>query len=174
MVRATYAVLALVGSLLLAACSGGTSPTSSTAAMTGAPTTAAPTTGTPVATSSTATTAAPTTASSTSSSTAAPAGLTLTAPANAASTGFTEKTLSAPADTPFTIAFDNQDPGIPHNVTIYEGSSATGTPVFAPEDNALVTGPATETYEIPALAVGTYTFNCYVHPATMVGTLTVA
>lgn len=174
MKRATYAVLALVGSLLLAACSGGTSPTSSTAAMTGVPTTTAPTTGTPVVTSSTTTTPPPTATSSTSSSTAAPAGLTLTALANAASTGFTEKTLSAPADTAFTLTFDNQDPGIPHNVMIYEGSSATGTPVFAPEGNALVTGPATETYEIPALAAGTYTFNCYVHPATMAGTLTVA
>lgn len=174
MKRATYAVLALVGSLLLAACSGGTRPTSSTAAMTGAPATSAPATGTPAATSSTATTAPPTAATSTSSSSAAPAGLALTAPANAASTGFAEKTLSAPADTPFTLTFDNQDPGIPHNVMIYAGSSATGTPVFAPEGNALVTGPATETYEISALAGGTYTFNCYVHPATMVGTLTVA
>jgi plastocyanin len=46
--------------------------------------------------------------------------------------------------------------------------------VFAPANNELVTGPATVTYEIPALAAGTYTFNCFVHPALMTGTLTVS
>jgi plastocyanin len=100
--------------------------------------------------------------------------LTITAPSDAANAGFAEKTLSAPADTPLTIAFQNDDAGIPHNVQIFEGTDTTADPVFAPVDEAQVTGVATATYEVPALAAGTYTYNCYSHPATMVGTLTVA
>jgi len=137
--------------LLLAACSsGGSSGTSS---------------------SSTAATAQ--TSSSSSSSAAGGTELTLTAPVGAVNTGFAEKTLSAPADTDFTIEFDNQDAGIPHNVQIFEGTDTTATPVWTPDDSALISGPDTEEYEIPALAAGTYMYNCYSHPATMVGTLTV-
>ena len=99
--------------------------------------------------------------------------LTLTAAVNASNEGFSETTLSAPADTPFTIHFVNQDEGIPHNVQIFEGSDTSAAPVWAPADNALITGPDEAMYEIPALPAGTYTFNCLSHPTTMVGTLTV-
>ncbi|HXF72896.1 MAG TPA: cupredoxin domain-containing protein [Actinomycetota bacterium] len=105
--------------------------------------------------------------------TGAPTVVTITAPAGAANTGFAETAVSAPADTPFTIHFVNDDPGIPHNVQIFEGEDASGTPVWAPEGGELVTGPAEVDYEIPALPAGTYTFNCLAHPTTMVGTLTV-
>lgn len=110
-------------------------------------------------------------------STSAPTGgttLTVTAPPDAANAGFAEKTLSAPADTPFTIVFKNDDGGILHNVQIFEGTDTTATAVFSPADNAMITGVAEATYAIPALAAGTYTYNCFSHPATMVGTLTVA
>lgn len=100
--------------------------------------------------------------------------LTITAPEGSANTGFAETELTAPADTPFTIHFINDDPGIPHNVEIFEGTSTSGDPVWAPDGNALINGPAEEHYEIPALPAGTYTYNCFSHPATMVGTLTVA
>lgn len=83
---------------------------------------------------------------------------------------FTTDALRAPADEPFAIAFDNQDPGIPHNVEIFEAEDFSGEPVFEGE---LVTGPAQVTYEVPALAAATYYFNCVVHP-TMVGTIEVA
>lgn len=99
--------------------------------------------------------------------------LTVTAPAGASNSGFAETSLSAPADTPFTILFDNQDGGIPHNVQIFEGNDTSSEPVWAPEGDALITGPDTVTYEIPALPAGTYTYNCLSHPTTMVGTLTV-
>jgi plastocyanin len=99
--------------------------------------------------------------------------LTVTAPSGAANSGFAETSLSVAADTPFTINFSNQDEGIPHNVQIFEGTDTAATAVWAPEGSAMITGPDEATYEIPALAAGTYTFNCFSHPTTMVGTLTV-
>jgi plastocyanin len=41
-----------------------------------------------------------------------------------------------------------------------------------PFQGSLLTGPASVTYNVPALAAGAYTFSCVVHP-TMTGTLTV-
>jgi plastocyanin len=99
--------------------------------------------------------------------------LTVTAPEGASTTGFAETTLSVAADTPFTIHFINDDTAIPHNVQIFEGSTASGEPAWAPPGDALITGPDETDYEIPALSAGTYAFNCLTHPTTMVGTLTV-
>jgi plastocyanin len=76
--------------------------------------------------------------------------------------------ITAPADAPFTISFDNQDAGIPHNVAIHKGSP-TGEVVFMGE---IFTGVAQKDYAVPALPAGTYAFVCTVHP-NMVGTLTV-
>ena len=78
--------------------------------------------------------------------------------------------LAAPAGKPFTIAFDNQDAGVPHNVSIYTDDSATKS-LFVGE---LVTGPTQVTYEVGALPAGTYFFRCDVHPTTMTGTFIVA
>lgn len=99
--------------------------------------------------------------------------VTITAPAGSANTGFSLTEVAAPADTPFTIHFVNEDEGLPHNVQIFEGTDTSGTPVYAPPGDELITGPAEADYEVPALAAGTYTFNCLAHPATMSGTLTV-
>lgn len=79
---------------------------------------------------------------------------------------FDRTELSTAADTPFTITLDNQDAGIPHNVEIRD---AGGASLFLGE---IYNGVETRTYEIPALAAGSYTFICTVHP-NMVGTLTV-
>ena len=82
---------------------------------------------------------------------------------------FSTDCLAAPADTPFTIAFDNKDVGVPHNVAIYTDDSATKA-LFTGE---MVTGPKKVTYSVKALPAGTYFFRCDVHPTTMSGTFVV-
>ena len=76
--------------------------------------------------------------------------------------------LSAPVNTPIQLTFVNNDPGIPHNVSIHKDTPA-GEAVFTGD---IVTGVTTKVYDIPALPAGTYAFVCSVHPS-MVGTLTV-
>lgn len=76
--------------------------------------------------------------------------------------------ITAPADKPFTIAFVNDDAGVPHNVAIHK-DSPTGAEVWKGE---VFDGVATKVYQVPALPAGTYGFACSVHP-NMTGTLTV-
>ena len=97
----------------------------------------------------------------------------VSAPVNSIETGFDPAVLEAPADEAFTLTFNNDDTGIPHNVQIFEGSDPSGEVLWAPADNATINGVDTVDYEIPELAAGTYAFNCFVHP-TMVGTITAA
>ena len=54
------------------------------------------------------------------------------------------------------MVFVNQD-GAPHNIKI---SDAAGKEVFKGD----IVSNATVTYQVPALAAGTYTFICEVHP----------
>lgn len=81
---------------------------------------------------------------------------------------FSTTTLSAPANEPFQIAFDNQE-SAPHNVAIYRDSPPTES-VFGSDP---FSGPAVVTYDVPPLARGTYFFRCDVHPD-MSGELIVA
>jgi plastocyanin len=74
--------------------------------------------------------------------------------------------LSAPADTAFTIAFDNEDAGTPHNVAI---TDAEGNTSYKGE---IFNGVKTETYQVDPLGAGTYGFHCDVHPS-MKGTFVV-
>src|SRR6266540_3150990 len=69
---------------------------------------------------------------------------------------------------PSTIHFENDDPGIQHNIAIFTDSSL-GTNLFRGE---IVTGPAAIDYRIPPLEPGTYYFHCDVHP-TMSGAVVV-
>ena len=79
---------------------------------------------------------------------------------------FSTDALQAPADTPFTIHFKNDDPSVPHNVEVKD---AGGASLFK---GTIITGPSEASYSVPALAAGTYPFICTVHP-NMTGTLTV-
>ena len=80
---------------------------------------------------------------------------------------FSTDTLTAPAGEAFQIAFDNQE-SAPHNVAIYRDAGAAED-IFVPEP---FSGPAAVTYDVPALAAGTYFFRCDVHPD-MAGELSV-
>jgi len=82
----------------------------------------------------------------------------------AANIAFTTGELRAPADTPFTLRFLNEDDGIPHNVEVFD---AGGTSVFQGE---IFNGTDQRDYQVPALPAGQYTFICTVHP-NMTGTL---
>ena len=80
---------------------------------------------------------------------------------------FVTKTLTAPADTAFTLHFKNEDAaGVPHNIEIKD---ASGGVAFKGD---IIDGGAEINYAVPALAAGTYPFVCTVHP-NMTGTLTV-
>ena len=115
--------------------------------------------------------ATPTPAPSTSAEPGASAspGQSATLNLSAQGTAFDADALEAPANTPFTIVFTNNDAGIPHNVAIHK-DSPTGPLVWAGD---IFNGVETRTYEVPALPAGTYGFVCTVHPTVMTGTLTV-
>ncbi len=93
------------------------------------------------------------------------AGLSLTAK----NVAFSTSQLAAPASKPFTITFDNEDTGVPHNVAIYSSAGSSNV-LFR---GTIVTGPTTTTYDVPALPPGTYHFQCDVHPQQMNGTIVI-
>ena len=98
----------------------------------------------------------------------------LAAPEGAATTGFDLKTLTAPADTPFTIAFNNQDPGVPHDVVVASADPAKDPAAETFLEGEVITGPSAFDYEVPPLPAADYHYFCKIHPTTMFGVLTVA
>lgn len=93
----------------------------------------------------------------------------LAAPEGAASAGFSTDALAIRAAAPIELEFDNQDPGVGHNVQIFDGPDEAAPVLF---NGAIITGPAKELYSIEPLPEGEYFFNCQVHPTTMTGTIT--
>ena len=102
-----------------------------------------------------------------------PQTITLAAPKGAAATGFAPNTLSVEADKPIVLEFDNQDPGVQHNVMIFGEDPTKNPKAAAIFTGALTTGPEKAPYKVPALKAGTYYFHCEVHPTTMFGTIDV-
>ncbi len=82
---------------------------------------------------------------------------------------FQQTSLTAPANQPFSIQFQNQDAGVPHDVVIHSGTNIGDAPLF---DGEVFSGVDSRLYPIPALPPGTYLYSCKVHP-NMTGTLTV-
>ena len=98
--------------------------------------------------------------------TCAPDGASLTV--SAKNDAFDRDCLAAPANTAFSIAFDNEDSDI-HNVSIYDKDHGDKA-LFKGE---VIYGPKSITYSVPALAQGTYEFRCDPHADFMVGTFDV-
>ncbi len=82
---------------------------------------------------------------------------------------FDKEKLTASAGA-VTIVFDNQDGGIPHNISVHEGKDASGKTLGKTD---LENGPVTQELKLD-LKAGSYFFLCDVHPTTMKGTLTVS
>jgi hypothetical protein len=100
--------------------------------------------------------------------------LEITAPQGAVTAGFDKDCLAAPAEEAFTITFNNQDPGVPHNVTIYPSQQEASDPSAAlggaGGSSNTITGPDTVTYDVDPLEKGTFFLQCDIHPTTMIGT----
>jgi plastocyanin len=88
----------------------------------------------------------------------------------AADNKFDKDCLAAPADQAFTIELDNQDNGIPHNVSLYDTADGGKEELFKGE---IISGPSKTTYQVPAQAAGKYEFICDPHEEFMKGTFIV-
>ncbi|HEX6230368.1 MAG TPA: cupredoxin domain-containing protein [Actinomycetota bacterium] len=99
--------------------------------------------------------------------------LSVVAPVGASATGFDTECLAVPAGEPFTIAFDNQDAGIQHNVAIFSADPLEDPAAETFFQGEIITGVAQVTYEVDALEAGTWFFRCDIHPTTMTGTFVV-
>jgi plastocyanin len=81
---------------------------------------------------------------------------------------FDRDCLAAPAGEAFTLTLDNEENGIPHNVSIYENGQQAKV-LFKGDQ---VTGVQSTVYQVPGLPAGTYYYQCDIHPD-MAGALVV-
>ena len=82
---------------------------------------------------------------------------------------FDKDCMAVPADQAFTIELDNQDNGLPHNVSLYDTANGNKE-LFKGE---VIYGPSKIAYQVPAQAAGTYEFICDPHSEFMRGTFIV-
>jgi plastocyanin len=73
---------------------------------------------------------------------------------------FNRDCLAAPAGQAFILTLDNEENGIPHNVSIYPNGQKSRA-LFKGE---IVTGVQSTTYQVRGLPAGIYFFQCDVHP----------
>jgi plastocyanin len=100
--------------------------------------------------------------------------LQIAAPTGASASGFSTNCLAVIPDTAFTVAFDNQDAGVPHNWELFKDPAYSTRAGGAASPSDIITGPDQVSYDVDALQAGTYFFRCDVHPTTMTGQLLVA
>ena len=82
---------------------------------------------------------------------------------------FDKDCMAVPPDQAFAIELDNQDRGLPHNVSIYDTANGNET-LYKGE---IIYGPSKISYSVPAQAKGTYEFICDPHAEFMRGTFIV-
>jgi plastocyanin len=71
---------------------------------------------------------------------------------------------------PIALTFTNDDPGVGHNIEIFDGPDDSATVLFNGE---AITGPDETVYDVPPMQEGEYFFICRLHPNTaMEGTIT--
>jgi plastocyanin len=104
---------------------------------------------------------------------APPPALTIAAPPNAAADGFDPTSVTLPPDKPADIEFDNNDPGVQHNIVVFQEDPADNPGAQSIFEGELLTGPASTVYHVGTLDAGTYFFHCEIHPLTMTGTIDV-
>lgn len=75
---------------------------------------------------------------------------------------FDKVEVAVPAGRDFILVYENRE-DLPHNVSIYRDAGFKER-VF---EGLVFNGPATRWYPVPALAPGTYFFQCDVHPIPM-------
>jgi plastocyanin len=177
------AALVALAALVSAACGGGSSQKTPTAAATVAATATRPAATAaatkpanpatqPAPTATVAATAAATAAATqpaetpTAVATSATAGTTLTL--SEKNNLFDKSALkTAPGDVTFVI--HNEDNGIPHNFHLHKGNDAAGQDMG---NTQIEVGPGTQMLKLN-LTAGSYYYNCDVHPATAFGKLEV-
>ncbi len=71
------------------------------------------------------------------------------------------------------IVFDNQDVGVPHNWALYESRDAAEGGAAPIAGSPVEVGPLVQQIIFDPPEPGTYFFRCDIHPATMIGELTV-
>lgn len=78
--------------------------------------------------------------------------------------------IVVPAETPFTIAFTNNDPsGVVHDIDIRAADKQTVV-----QDQQVINGGSSADYSYQGIPAGTYVFICSIHPVpNMTGTITV-
>jgi plastocyanin len=78
--------------------------------------------------------------------------------------------IEVPAGEGFTIAFDNQDAGVQHNVAVYPSADDLTNPIMKGD---VITGVDQIEYQVDPLDEGEYHFQCDIHPTSMTGTVRV-
>jgi hypothetical protein len=88
----------------------------------------------------------------------------------AAQIKFDKEVLEVAAATDITVTFNNNDSGVPHDFTVWDGAEAgKGKEVTA---TGTVAGGASKDAKFTSPAAGeTWAFNCTIHPASMFGTI---